>query len=164
MNKVFIKQNILSNKYIWFFAATMLFFVFAPATFVNAQFNQQENDPFGGRPGGQGEESGSQDSTFGMDRLGELLLLPDVDLITLVGNLINLALSFVAIILLLMLLYSGFLFLVSGSDEDRRNKAKQTALSAVIGVVIIFLAGTIVQFVFDALEGATGSGNQDVPF
>jgi len=81
--------------------------------------------------------------------------LPDTDPRLIVARLIQTALSFVGIILLLMLLSGGFSFMVSGGDEEKRNSAKRTLFNAIMGVAVILSAYSIAAFVLNTLSSAT---------
>ncbi len=74
-------------------------------------------------------------------------------------SLIQVALGFLAIVFLLIILKAGFLFMISGGNEDRRKEAKQSFVNAIIGVLIILSANAVVQFVFSSLSGATSPLN-----
>ncbi len=81
--------------------------------------------------------------------------LPATDPRLIIANLIHLALGFVGILLLLMILSAGFSFMVSGGDEEQITKAKKTLFNAIIGVLIILSANSIVSFVLNGLISAT---------
>ncbi len=72
-----------------------------------------------------------------------------------VARLIQTALSFVGIILLVMILSGGFSFMISGGNEERRDSAKRTLFNAIMGVIVILSAYSIVAFVFNTLSSAT---------
>ena len=80
------------------------------------------------------------------------------DLVTIIGRIIYVALGFVGIILLVILIYAGFLWMTAGGDEDKVKKAKQFITNAIIGLVIIASSWAIVYFILQALTGATGGG------
>jgi len=50
-----------------------------------------------------------------------------------------------------MLIYGGFRYVVSGGDSSAVNKAKNTILYAIIGLVVALLAFAIINFVLVAL-------------
>jgi amino acid transporter len=76
---------------------------------------------------------------------------PNASLTTIVGNIINIALGFLGILLLAYLLYAGFLWMTAGGDEGQVKKAKETIQRAIIGLVIIAAAFAISNFVLQAL-------------
>jgi len=63
----------------------------------------------------------------------------------------NTILYFVGIIAVIMLIWGGIRYVVSGGDAKKVTDAKNTILYAIIGLVISFLAYAIVQFVINAL-------------
>ena len=67
------------------------------------------------------------------------------------GYLIGL-LYFVAIV---FALYGGFQILTAGWDEEKVKKGKTTLINAVIGLVVIFLASSIVNWVIGTLTKGT---------
>jgi hypothetical protein len=52
---------------------------------------------------------------------------------------------------LLMFVYGGLMFLISGGSSERVTKAKQIIVASVIGLVIIFTSFMIIDFVMAAL-------------
>jgi len=79
-------------------------------------------------------------------------------LITIVGNTINLVLGFLGIILLVMLLYAGFLWMTSGGDTKGVQAAKTMITNAVAGVVIVAISYAITAFVLGQLATIAGEG------
>lgn len=77
---------------------------------------------------------------------------------TIAGNLINVALGFLGILLLGYMLYAGFLWMTSGGDTERSEKALTMIRNAVIGLVIIVAAFAISSFVLGSLVNVS-SGN-----
>jgi cytochrome bd-type quinol oxidase subunit 2 len=47
-----------------------------------------------------------------------------------------------------MIIYGGFKYITSGGSDDSTKQAKQTILYALVGLVIVILAQTIVKFIF----------------
>lgn len=58
-------------------------------------------------------------------------------------------LGFVGLIMVIFIIYGGFVWMTAGGNEDRVKDAKKTITSAAIGVVIIICAYIIVYFVGD---------------
>ena len=65
------------------------------------------------------------------------------------GQLVNGAATWVFIIVgfvaFFYLIYSGFIYLTAGGNPDAAKKGQQGIINAIIGLVIIFLAGAIVR-------------------
>lgn len=78
-----------------------------------------------------------------------------VDLLTIVGRIIYVALGFVGILLLAYLLYAGFLWMTSGGETENVKKAKLMIRNAVIGLLIITAAFGITRFILGLLSGVS---------
>ncbi|MGE4443719.1 MAG: hypothetical protein AB7E37_01855 [Candidatus Altimarinota bacterium] len=63
-----------------------------------------------------------------------------------VTTLLNWMNSFLAIIIVLMIMYAGFLVLTSGGDSDKHDKAKKILLYVGIGLLILFTSYLILTF------------------
>jgi hypothetical protein len=61
---------------------------------------------------------------------------------------------------LLMFVYGGFVMLSSAGDSGRVSEGKTILRNAVIGILIIFTSGYIVQYGMQQLEGAGGDTSQ----
>ena len=64
-------------------------------------------------------------------------------------NVINTVLTFLGIIAVLVIVIAGIRLIVGGADEQQREKARNAVLYAVIGLILVLLAGAIVKFVND---------------
>ena len=62
----------------------------------------------------------------------------------------------VGIISVVMLIYGGLRYVISGGDSKKVTDAKNTILYAIIGLIIAILAYAIVNFVINAVTGTTG--------
>ena len=67
----------------------------------------------------------------------------------------NTLLYAIGIVAVVMLVYGGFRYIISGGDSKKVTDAKNTVLYAIIGLVIAFLAFAIVNFVISALPSST---------
>ncbi|MCE9586450.1 pilin [Candidatus Uhrbacteria bacterium] len=79
-------------------------------------------------------------------------------LLTIIGNVINIALGFMGVVLLVMLLYAGFLWMTSGGDTKGVQAAKTMITNAVAGVVIVAVSYAITGFVLGQLATISGEG------
>lgn len=66
---------------------------------------------------------------------------------TLIANIIIYILSFVGLIFLAMILYSGAKMIIAGGNDQEIESAKTRLKNAVIGFIVIALAFTILMFV-----------------
>ncbi|MDD5469531.1 MAG: TrbC/VirB2 family protein [Candidatus Peribacteraceae bacterium] len=64
-------------------------------------------------------------------------------------NLIEKVLTFLGIIAVIVIVIAGIRLIVGGSDEGAREKARNAILYAIIGLIVILLAGAIVRWVAD---------------
>lgn len=71
-----------------------------------------------------------------------------------VGNIINVVLGFLGILLLVYLIYAGFLWMTS-TDSKGPDKAKEMIKNSIVGLIIIVSAFAISGFVLDKLVGVT---------
>jgi len=61
--------------------------------------------------------------------------------------------TFLGIIAVLVIVIAGIILVVSGSDEGQRDKAIKMVIYAVVGLLIVLLAGAIVSFVNERFFG-----------
>lgn len=76
------------------------------------------------------------------------------DVLVFINRVKNIALGLVGLVILVMVIYGGFLYMTSGGNEDRMAKAKQTLMYAFIGLALVVLSYGIVFFVVTALGGS----------
>jgi len=74
---------------------------------------------------------------------------------TLIGRVIGAALGVAGVAALLMFIYGGYLWLISGGNPETIKKGKGTLVWAVIGLVVIFTAFVAVNFVIQVLTTET---------
>ncbi|MFH1711859.1 MAG: MMCAP2_0565 family pilin-like conjugal transfer protein [Patescibacteria group bacterium] len=72
----------------------------------------------------------------------------------LIGTLISAVLGFLGIILLVIILYAGFLWMTAGGNDEQVKKAKKWMINGIIGLVITLGAYAVSQFVITALQTA----------
>jgi uncharacterized membrane protein YwzB len=74
-----------------------------------------------------------------------------------IGRLINAALGLLGIVMVMLVIYAGYLYLTAQGDDDKVATAKTTIKNAVIGAILIFLAYAITNFVIDAIITSAGA-------
>lgn len=86
---------------------------------------------------------------------------------TAVGQVITIFLGLVGIILLVIVVYAGFLWLTAGGNEKKVEQAKDWIKNGIIGLVIVLSAYLITNFVVNqVLQSVSGGGSttaQPVP-
>jgi len=77
-----------------------------------------------------------------------------------IGKLVRAVLGLLGIILIVLMIYAGFLWMTARGESGQVDKAKQTITRAVIGAVIVFSAYAITGFVVNAVieAGKTTAG------
>ena len=80
---------------------------------------------------------------------------------TFVKNVANFVLSFLGLIAVLIIIYSGFLYVTARGEQDQMDKGKKGIVSAVIGIVIILSSFAIVNTLIQAPSGNGRDIQQD---
>lgn len=102
---------------------------------------------------------------FGIDEVDSAIVLESGEPRAIIARIINIALSFLGIIILSLMIYAGFLWMTSGGEEEKIRRAKDILKNAIIGLVITLSAWGITVFILNRLYGATlGGGNSLNPF
>jgi hypothetical protein len=60
---------------------------------------------------------------------------------------INFFIGFSAIVAVMLLVVSGYMFMTAAGDPEKIEKAQKGVTAAIIGMVIVFLAKILVEFV-----------------
>lgn len=68
-------------------------------------------------------------------------------------NLVNNAMMFLALLAVGYGLYGGFLMMTAGGDEKKVEQGKTILIQVGLGLIVIFLAGSIVKWVLGLLQG-----------
>jgi uncharacterized membrane protein len=74
-----------------------------------------------------------------------------------IGNVIKIVLGLLGIILVVLMVYAGFLWMTAGGDSEKVDEAKAIIKNAIIGIIITFLAYAITGYVIDAITRASTS-------
>ena len=86
---------------------------------------------------------------------GEAKLI-ETDIAVFAGNIIRAVLGLLGILILIFILYGGYLWLVSGGNDQMVKKAKDILTSAFIGLIIVLAAMAITTFIMRGITGAIG--------
>ncbi|MFZ5364641.1 MAG: Mbov_0395 family pilin-like conjugal transfer protein [Patescibacteria group bacterium] len=68
-----------------------------------------------------------------------------------IGTIIKIVLGFLGVVLLIVIIYGGWLWMTAGGDEDQTKKAKSWIVNGIIGLIIILLAYAITNYVVGEL-------------
>jgi hypothetical protein len=101
-------------------------------------------------PFGSGGEAGKL-----LNDTGRTAGVGDADLTVIVGNIINIVLGFLGIVLLFYLLLAGWTWMSAGGDSKKVDEAKTMIRNAIIGLVIIVASYAIANFVIGQLANIT---------
>ncbi len=71
-----------------------------------------------------------------------------------IGKVLNIIYSFLGLIGLILVIYGGFKWLTAEGSQEDIQKAKKIITNTIIGLVILFSAYAITQFVVEQLTGA----------
>jgi uncharacterized membrane protein len=82
--------------------------------------------------------------------------LPEGDLYQTVGGIINIILGLIGLILVVLIIYAGFLWMTAQGDSKKVDQAKDIIKNAIIGILVTLLAYGIAQFVLTALTESLG--------
>ena len=72
-------------------------------------------------------------------------------------QIIRSALSVLGIILLGVIIYSGFLWMTAGGNDDKVSEAKKWLTRSIIGLIIVLTSYMITSFVTTQIMNATGA-------
>jgi hypothetical protein len=73
------------------------------------------------------------------------------DLVLWIGSLVSILIGFLGVLLVLYIIWAGFLWMTDGGEGKKVEKAKKMIQQAIIGIIIIFAAYAITAFVMDNL-------------
>lgn len=77
-----------------------------------------------------------------------------------IPRIINLMLFIVGILAVIMLIWGGIRYVISGGNSDRVKDAKNTILYAIVGLIVAILGYAIVNWVVGVVgAGASGTGS-----
>lgn len=99
--------------------------------------------------------------TAGLDVIEKPLGLPKEDVRVVIARIIRVALGLIGIIMVVLLMYGGYLWMSAGGNNEQISKAQQVLKNAAIGLAIILSSYAITIFVMRVLGiGDAGGGDQ----
>ena len=81
---------------------------------------------------------------------------PGGDLLNIVINMMNFAITLIALVAVAFLVWNGVQYIMAGGDEGKVEKATKGITNAIIGLVICFLSVVIVNFVVTKIFNIAG--------
>ncbi len=107
------------------------------------------------------------DSQIGLDQVGEQFGAEDEEdqnLVLVIVRIINVTLSVLGLIVLVLIIFSGYQWMTAGGNEDQIKTAKQRMSNALIGLLIVLMAFAITQFVFYRVVLPSTTGEYYAPW
>lgn len=80
--------------------------------------------------------------------------LPDDTIVGVLGKVTRFATGLLAVLAILMIVVSGIIYITSGGDQGRVDRAKSMLTYAIIGLIVALLGYVIVKAVSQALGAA----------
>ncbi len=77
----------------------------------------------------------------------------------LISDIIKIILGLIGVIFLILIIISGFEWMMSGGDSEKIKKARSRIKNAVIGIIIIVFSYILVSLVFSLIGGVGGYGS-----
>lgn len=100
----------------------------------------------------------------GLDTTGGGAGLVKTDVAVFVGNIIRAVLALLGVIVLIFMVYGGYLWMMSGGNDQMVKKAKDILINATIGLIIVIAAYAITTFVVGGIYSAiNSSGSNELP-
>lgn len=81
--------------------------------------------------------------------INNLMSVSSSDLPTFIISLINWLIGFAAVLAVVMIIVSGFQFITAFGDEKKIQKATSSLVFAIVGMVLVFIAPLVIQFIID---------------
>jgi len=75
-----------------------------------------------------------------------------------IGYLVQIILSVIGVLLIILIIYAGFLWMGAQGNEEQITKAKMYIQNALIGVILVLMAYSITYFIMAKLSGAVAGG------
>jgi hypothetical protein len=97
------------------------------------------------------------DASLGLAEVGETVNLGQIDLRTIIARIIQVVFGVLGMVLLVIILYAGWLWMTSQGDEEKIMEAKNIIKNATIGLAIMLMAFSITTFIIRLLADATGA-------
>ena len=89
--------------------------------------------------------------------------LPSADPRAIIGNVIKAVLGLVGSLALLMFIYGGFLWVVSGGSEEKISQGKKIIVWTTTGLALIFFSYMLVSFIVGTLTTNQPAGDDAQP-
>lgn len=81
------------------------------------------------------------------------------DIAFFVGSIIKAVLALLGVIVLIFMVYGGYLWMASGGNEQMVKKSKDILFNTIIGLIIVIAAFAITDFIMKGVTGAVNSSD-----
>ena len=110
---------------------------------------------FADTAGGEESGSGGGNGATGHAKTGVDNVNPgaETDLNKMISTILNVVFGVVGIVAVIMIIIGGISYTTSQGDSQKTQKAKNTIMYGLIGLVVVLLAFAIVNFVLNGLMG-----------
>ena len=102
-----------------------------------------------------------EDITADLNTIGGVAYDEGEDSVTLperIGAVINVVLGILGVILVIIIVYAGFLWMTARGNDEQVQKAKKIIREAITAIIIILLARIITEFILTAIGQAIEAG------
>lgn len=138
----------------------IIFLLLAPARLVSAA--DLIGLPIPPAPAPTAPASGRDQALVGLDSTANKggIKGSQTDLPLIIGKVVGAGLAFVGVIFFCLVLWGGFSWMLAKGNEEEIKKAKETIITAALGLIVILGAYAITKLIADvfsnALTGSTG--------
>ncbi|MDO8511671.1 MAG: hypothetical protein Q7S57_00185 [bacterium] len=87
-------------------------------------------------------------------------IAPPADFGTSILNVINYILGFIGVVALAFFFYGVFRYITAGSNEDQLAESKGTMTGSLLGILIMGVSATLINFVVGFFTGSIGVGSK----
>lgn len=95
--------------------------------------------------------------TSGVGSTAQQIGLQSTNVTDLTTRLMLIALGLLGIVAVVMMIISGYMWITAGGNEERVRKARAVMFSAVIGLVVVLLSWSIIQYVIGTSNQVSGA-------
>ena len=89
----------------------------------------------------------------------------DQGLAIVIGQYIQIALSFVGVLFFILMIYAGFIWMTARGNDQQVEKAKKILINSLAGVIIVLAAYTITSFVIGNSQSTSNpAASEDADF
>ncbi len=107
-------------------------------------------------PEAQAQATAGEALVGGLNPLGQGGGLPATDIRVLIARVIQVALGLIGVVMVVLMLYAGWLWMTAGGNEEQIGRAKKVLTNSAIGLSIIISSYAITSFIISTLsKGAT---------